>query len=1388
MSVLKRMRVRSGAASGPADALTVRRLSAMRRAHWAVWLAAALCATACVDDDTGLGDEDGGGQTDGDLTPQDDRGVIPDARPDRRMDASTCVPREGDPPGQEICNAIDDDCDGTPDEGFRLGESCAVGEGACAANGRIVCAPDGTARCDAVAGAPAAAELCNTLDDDCDGTTDEGFVLGEACQETDGACTSTGRMACTADGTGVACDAPPAVATEERCDNLDNDCDGNIDEGIEEGALCEAGVGQCRRGGFVQCGPDGTVTCTAREGMPREEICDSFDNDCDGTADEGFGAAFCEVGVGACRREGNETCNAQGVVGCHIEQGVPEVESCNGIDDDCDGSVDEDYAEQLGQACNSGLGVCARPGVFRCEAADGGGGGYRFEGIAQDLAVADIERGGFVQCHLDNYGNDRTSIRDILDRCNDEVLLMGCRPTGADTLTLAAMGDRAFVLADMGQEINPTNVHNGVNWYFSDQYSWGFAPPGVELSRNSCDTGEDQGQLRMCWHTGNGNINQGYRCGNNYPFNDFERVVYQKASGPGIECSGEAAAVAVVEQCNDLDDDCDGNVDEEIPGVGEQCEENVGLCQRGETACQPDGSIACRGIDIEPSPERCNRIDDDCNGVIDDVPGLGDACQVGEGVCASDGQLACGEFEYLPLTGIVDNVAEADLIRQGFEPCYEGTFADFDAIEPILAACNGEALFIGCGQPAPGVFKIGAMGERDFVLLDNGREPSPINVHNGVNWYFNDSHSWGFSPPGLPLARNSCDTEGAEGEHRMCWHTGEASLNFGYRCGTNTNAGPDVRRAVWHRPLAGGLVCEAPAGVAEPTDERCDGLDNDCDGLTDEGLPGVGVVCQDGVGLCQRGETQCDENGEIICAAFDIEPSHETCNGIDDDCNGAVDDVAGVGEACADGAGQCAVEGVLACGDRVALPLNGIRQNITEATLRANGFEPCFRGRFDGNENIDQVLRACDGAVLFMGCGEPQPGTFQLGAMGERDFVLLDNGQQPSPVNVHNGVNWYFNDSYSWGFSPVGLPLARNSCDTENAQGDQRMCWHTGGGSLNFGYRCGNNSNAGPDVRREVWQQRLRDGLVCQSPGGNPEPVAEACNGLDDDCDGNADEDFGLGEACTAGVGACQARGQVLCDANGEVGCNARPGVPGEEVCNGIDDDCDGRLDEGLMCPFFASCQAALQAGNNRSGVFPILDANGGVNNLWCDMVTDGGGWTLVASTAGTTLDDFGMAYYADLATLAPAGANAAVFNGVNLGDRSDMRFACRLGRGAAADPMTVDLSFYDVSWYSEIRAAANDAASCFNDSGNPDQPVPSRQNNLTGERLAVGTRYMAGELVGEDFCGDDGDFTVDYNDRGMDSNQQDGTDWGEDDGSQKCGRDSGDGQWFIFVRESLAR
>jgi len=121
------------------------------------------------------------------------------------------------------------------------------------------------------------------------------------------------------------------------------------------------------------------------------------------------------------------------------------------------------------------------------------------------------------------------------------------------------------------------------------------------------------------------------------------------------------------------------------------------------------------------------------------------------------------------------------------------------------------------------------------------------------------------------------------------------------------------------------------------------------------------------------------------------------------------------------------------------------------------------------------------------------------------------------------------------------------------------------------------------------------------------------------------------------------------------------------------------------------------------------------------------------------------------------------------------------------------DLSFYDIALYRAVTTDATDASSCSRTySSSPLSAPMRRRNNLTSATLPASDAYASsygGEtaFIIEDGCGDTGDFTVDFDDHGMDSNQSDGTDWGEDDGTRKCATNNVGAAWQVWVREVFA-
>jgi len=202
------------------------------------------------------------------------------------------------------------------------------------------------------------AETCNNIDDDCDGIIDNNLIRATACGT--GACSSTGFETCSAGIWGNdTCTAKRPAA--ETCNNIDDDCDGIVDDNLMRPTTC--GTGACSSTGTETCsaGIWGNDTCTVKQ--PAAETCNNIDDDCDGIVDDNIMRPT-TCGTGACSSTGTETCSA-GIWGndtCTVKQ--PSVETCNNIDDDCDGQIDEDYIPVV---TNCGQGICAATGQLICQ-------------------------------------------------------------------------------------------------------------------------------------------------------------------------------------------------------------------------------------------------------------------------------------------------------------------------------------------------------------------------------------------------------------------------------------------------------------------------------------------------------------------------------------------------------------------------------------------------------------------------------------------------------------------------------------------------------------------------------------------------------------------------------------------------------------------------------------------------------------------------------------------------------------------------------------------------------------------------------------------------------------------------------------------------------------
>ncbi|WP_437626777.1 MopE-related protein [Sorangium sp. So ce1151] len=152
----------------------------------------------------------------------------------------------------------------------------------------------------------------------------------------------------------------------ESCNGADDDCNGCVDEGFNIGQVCTAGVGPCESSGTVQCAGLSSSACDAVAGTPSAETCDGIDDNCNGAADDGFNVGeACTVGVGACQASGTIECDAMGGASCNGTPGSPQQEKCDGVDNDCDDVVDDGF--DLGGACTADVGACKVSGTLQCD-------------------------------------------------------------------------------------------------------------------------------------------------------------------------------------------------------------------------------------------------------------------------------------------------------------------------------------------------------------------------------------------------------------------------------------------------------------------------------------------------------------------------------------------------------------------------------------------------------------------------------------------------------------------------------------------------------------------------------------------------------------------------------------------------------------------------------------------------------------------------------------------------------------------------------------------------------------------------------------------------------------------------------------------------------------
>jgi len=569
---------------------------------------------------------------------------------------------------ETLCDGMDNNCDGETDDDFPIGLACDGTDSDLCQNGTYTCSDDKHGW-ECVNEDPAdIQEACNDLDDDCDQETDEDFPVGEPCDTEDEDLCPNGEWTCRPDTTGVECLSETIVNIEETCNGLDDDCDGETDEGFDVGGLCDGpDPDECKTGAFV-CNEAGDgVVCQGDTGEGTDEVCDGEDNDCDGDTDEGFtyeslGLGETCNGIGECG-DGTVVCNAsQDGATCSTNsdgtdpQDTPEI--CDDKDNDCDQDTDEGMqygGKPLGDSCvapgecGAGTVVCS-PTQFiaTCSTSPNGT-------DPQDTDETCDDKDNDCNGETDDIDEPDKSSCTLAGVCEEDLVQATCMDGDwvcnysqvPDYEALESSCDGKDNDCD-GDTDDPWDVGDPCDGDDSDECKNGTWTCKADMSDVECvnevvqDIEEECGNDEDDDCDGLTDEEDADGCvdyfkdldQDEYGVNDDTRCLCFAGQAPfytalvGGDCLDTDASVnpGESEACNDIDDNCNDSTDEDFPDKGDPCDgDDPDLCENGTLDCTADG-LGLECVDDIPTEEVCNGLDDDCNGTTDDPFPVGEPC------------------------------------------------------------------------------------------------------------------------------------------------------------------------------------------------------------------------------------------------------------------------------------------------------------------------------------------------------------------------------------------------------------------------------------------------------------------------------------------------------------------------------------------------------------------------------------------------------------------------------------------------------------------------------------------------------------------------------------------------------------------------------------------